>query len=61
MPEYRIFHLDNAGKVLGPSEKITFDNDPDAIRETRKNLDGVTFEVWDGMRRIAVLKPNQET
>jgi hypothetical protein len=60
MPEYRIFRLDNAGKVLGPSEKIKFENDQDAIRETRQNLNGATLEIWDGLRRIAILKPEDK-
>jgi hypothetical protein len=61
MPQYRVFRLDLAGKVLGPSEKIEVDNDQDAIREARKNLNGATLEIWDGMRRIAILKPEPET
>jgi hypothetical protein len=36
MPEYRIFRLDDAGKILGPSEAIQFENDQNAVREARK-------------------------
>lgn len=60
MPEYRIFRLDDAGKILGPSEAISYENDQDAIRETRKTLDGATLEIWDGPRRIATLRPNEK-
>jgi hypothetical protein len=60
MPEYRIFRLNNAGNVLGPSVQIKFENDQEAVRETRKNLDGATLEIWDGMRRIAILKPERK-
>jgi hypothetical protein len=58
--EYRIFSLDSAGKILGPSEIIKFENDQDAIRETRKTLDGVTLEIWEGPRRVATIKPDEE-
>lgn len=60
MPEYRIFRLDSAGKALGPSATIKFDNENDAIRETGKELNGRTIEIWEGMRRIAILKPEEK-
>jgi len=59
MPEYRIFRLDDAGKILGPSEAIQFENDQNAVRETRKTLSGATIEIWEGPRRIATIRPNE--
>jgi hypothetical protein len=58
--EYRIFRLDNAGTVLGPSQTIKFENDQDAIEETRKAGDGVMLEIWEGPRRVATIRSNEE-
>jgi hypothetical protein len=59
MPEYRVFRLDDAGKILWPSNAATFDGDQEAIREVRKTLNGATLEIWEGPRRIAVIKPGE--
>jgi len=57
MPEYRIFRLDNSGKIVQRSEKIKFENDQDAIHDARKTLNGATIEIWDGPRRVATIRP----
>jgi hypothetical protein len=59
MPEYRVFRLDDAGKILGPSQAVRFESDQDAITETRKALNGATLEIWEGPRRIATLRPGE--
>jgi hypothetical protein len=61
MPEYRIFRLDDAGHPRGGFKTATHKDDPTAIIETRKTLDGHTVEIWDGLRRVATLKPNDDT
>jgi hypothetical protein len=60
MPEYRVFRLDDAGKILGPSSAATFDGDQEAIREVRKTLNGATLEIWEGPRRIATIRPGEK-
>jgi hypothetical protein len=60
MPEYRIFRLDDEGKILKPSEAIKLESDQDAVREMRKTLNGATIEIWEGPRRIAIIRPNEK-
>jgi hypothetical protein len=60
MPEYRLFQLDDARHILGQS-RITHQTDHDAILEARKSLDGATTEIWEGVRRVATLKGNDDT
>jgi hypothetical protein len=60
MPEYRIFQLDDAGQIIGPTKTIVCDNDKAAIQEIRKGLNGAVLEVWSGPRRIAVLGINDD-
>jgi hypothetical protein len=60
MPEYRIFRLDEAGKLLGPSKTVICDNDQEAIRKVREALGGEVIEIWQGSRRIATVRPNDQ-
>jgi hypothetical protein len=61
MPEYRIFQLDDADRIVRPSKAVTHENDQDAIVGARKTLDGATIEIWQGSRRVAIIRPNDET
>lgn len=60
MPEYRVFHLDDAGTVLGPSRTITAENDQEAIAQARRGLNCAVLEVWDGARRIATISAKDD-
>jgi hypothetical protein len=60
MPEYRIFRLDDEGKILKSSEAIKFESDQDAVREMRKTHNGATIEIWEGLRRIAIIRLNEK-
>ena len=60
MPDYRIYHSDDAGTVLGPSQTITAENDQEAIAQTRRGLNGSVLEIWDGPRRIATIGTNDD-
>jgi hypothetical protein len=55
MPEYRVFRLAETGKILGPSFKVKYESDEEAIRELRKTSDDVTLEIWDMHRRVAII------
>ena len=60
MPKYRVFRLDDAGKVNGPSMSVKYANDQEAIRELRKKtLDGSTLEIWDLQRRVAIIRADE--
>jgi hypothetical protein len=60
MPKYRIFELNDAGRILGRSKTLTYQDDHDAITEIRKRLSRATLEIWEGARRVATLRANDE-
>jgi hypothetical protein len=60
LPEYRIFRLDNAGKSLGPSKTIVCENDEEVINKVRGVVGGDMMEIWEGPRRIATIRPDDD-
>jgi hypothetical protein len=60
MPKYRIFQLNDAGQILGRSKTVTYQDDRDAVTEIRKRLNGAMLEVWEGARRVAIIRSNDE-
>lgn len=56
MPTYRIYRLTNGGHIDGPPAMLNFDDDQGAVRHAKTLKDGVDLEVWEGRRRVAVLK-----
>lgn len=57
---YRLFHLDDAGSVLGPSQAVTAEHDQAAIEQARRGLNGAVLEIWEGSRRIATIRSNDD-
>lgn len=54
MDPYRIYQLDRAGKIVGPSKDIDYPNDIEALKAAEKASDegdGVV-EVWQGTRLV---------
>lgn len=60
MRDYRIFRLDAAGNILGPSKIITCENDQEIINKVRQVIGAVTMEIWEGPRRVATVRPNEK-
>jgi hypothetical protein len=56
MPTYRIYKLTDGGHIDGPPAMLKFDEDQGAVRHAKTLKDGVDLEVWEGRRRVAVLK-----
>lgn len=56
MPEYRILHLDDRGRISRPGEMIIAGSDEKAIEAATKLLDGYDIELWQGRRRVATIK-----
>jgi hypothetical protein len=46
----------DGGHIDSPPATLDFDDDLDAVRHAKKLIDGVDLEVWQGRRRVAVLK-----
>jgi len=57
MPTYRIYKLTDGGHIDGPPAMLKFDEDQGAVwhAKTLKRRPSI-FEVWEGRRRVAVLK-----
>ena len=63
MPDYRIFYLDEDGKVFARDD-LAAESDADAIKRaasiaaTRADK-GSHYEVWQGDRRVAAVKDSR--
>ena len=55
MVEYRLFSIDNVGRVAAASTVILCDTDEQAIVEAKSLSLGPKVEVWQGDRVVAVL------
>jgi hypothetical protein len=52
MPDYRVYAVDD-GRILGPADIITCDNDEQAIDKARKLKRRSAVEVWQANRLVA--------
>jgi hypothetical protein len=59
MRDYRMFRLDAAGNILGPSKIITCENDQEVINKVRQVIGAETIEIWDGSRRVATVSASE--
>jgi hypothetical protein len=53
---YRIYSVDADGHVHGPPDEIECVDDDAAIRRAKTVLDSHDIEVWEGARRVIVLR-----
>jgi hypothetical protein len=59
MPQYRIYEIDGTGHIAGPAVTVTCDDDHAALENALARLDGSLLEVWEGVRLLARLAPNE--
>jgi hypothetical protein len=52
MPFYRLYAVDD-GRILGPADIITCENDEQAIDRARKLKKRFAIEVWQAARFVA--------
>lgn len=52
MPSYRLYRLDDAGKIVR-ADWLEADADEAALRQARDRMDGTPFELWDRNRLIS--------
>ncbi|MBR0874289.1 hypothetical protein JQ633_28310 [Bradyrhizobium tropiciagri] len=60
MAVYRVYVLDEAGRVAGPPHILDCADDDEAALRARQYLDGQVVEVWAGARLVIALKPGSE-
>jgi hypothetical protein len=56
VPNYRLFRLSSDSQIVGVSETVAFDSDPEVIKYAKAKLDILAIEVWDGLRVVIRLK-----
>jgi len=59
MPYYRIYSITKDGHIRAVPEIVLCDDDRGAIDRAKAVLDGLELEVWQGRRRVTVLKSEQ--
>ncbi len=59
MLDYRIYFLGPDGHIHSPPKIIVCADDDDAENQSRRLLEGNVIEVWQCMRRVAVLTPDE--
>jgi hypothetical protein len=57
MPHYRLYTLRADGHIAGLPAVIECPDDPAAVQEAKKILDGRAIEVWDRARMVIRLEP----
>ena len=53
---YRIYSLGDDGHFHSPPKEIKCDDDATATEQAKRLLDGHDLEVWEGTRRVTVLR-----
>jgi hypothetical protein len=61
MPYYRIYSVTSDDHIASSPVEAGFADDAEAIQHARSVQDGLDLEVWEGKRRVAVLKAKQKT
>jgi hypothetical protein len=56
MPHYRIYAVTNDGHINTMPVTADYDEDDEAVDHAKAILNGSDLEVWEGRRRVAVLK-----
>jgi hypothetical protein len=56
MPHYKLFLLDQHGRIRRPAQYFDCETDQEIIEKAQQSLDGLDIEVWDGPRRVIFLK-----
>ena len=57
MPEYRIYELDDRGRLLVPPSVGVWKDDTEAQMNARTLLGSRAFEIWCGERKVGTIKP----
>jgi hypothetical protein len=59
MPEYRFFHVARNGHIYEPPIGVEAAGDAEALKLARAQVRSGDIEVWQGMRLVAYLTPEQ--
>jgi hypothetical protein len=57
MPDYRIYTMSGANRILGPPKIIECKTDQDAIEQAQKLIADLDIEIWQGARCVTRMRP----
>ena len=57
MPNYRLYRLDGAGKIMN-AEWVEADGDENALAEARQRAAAGSFELWEKNRLVERYRPD---
>jgi hypothetical protein len=52
MPNYRFYLIGTDGRIVAPPYNIEAPDDPAALSEAKKLVDGHDVEIWEGPRKV---------
>ena len=52
MADYRVYHVDQGGHIVGPPDEFTCDDDDVAIQRAKRLIDGHDVELWQLARLV---------
>ena len=63
MPEYKIYRLDQRGKINSPPEVVNSDHEKDVVEKARDlaAADGCDVEVWQSERLVVHVVTRDQT
>jgi hypothetical protein len=56
MPDYRIFEISKLGRIVGPAQIITCENDEEAVHTAEPLVNGHDVELWQGGRVVTRIR-----
>jgi hypothetical protein len=56
MPDYRIFALNKLGRIRGPAQIVTCENDEEAVHTAEPLVNGYDVELWQGGRVVTRIR-----
>ena len=59
MLEYKIYRLDQQGKISAPPEVVTSDHEQAVVEKARALADSCDVEVWQGPRLVIHVSHNE--
>jgi hypothetical protein len=60
MPQYRLYALDQEGRIRQPARLLDCATDHTAVEEARSFLDGREAQLWEGARLVHTFPQKKE-
>ena len=60
MPIYRLYRINEEGRIEEPPVLLQLATDEAALREAKRHVDGHNIEVWKDARLVGLVTPNDK-